>query len=108
MAVERASELVIVLPAREILLYGRFCLVQEVAHRIAHRLSAVAPGQQASGFVQVTEEAAHEAALIAEGFPDDMNEKLVNVMKSIEASGTVFDHLYFIGADELTRKYLEA
>lgn len=103
-----AAEMSIVPSAREILLSGRLCHIEEITHKVRRRLSAFAPVRKVKGFAQVTKEAAQGAALIAEGVAGGAHKRLVEVMGLWETSGTVLDHLYIKDAGALRKKFFDS
>jgi predicted butyrate kinase (DUF1464 family) len=58
------------------------------------------------GFARVAKEAAQGAALIAEGLAGGVHERMIQIMRLRDASGTSLDHLYVNGADTLKEEYL--
>ncbi len=98
-----AAELAVVPAAREILLAGRLGRVPEIYQEVMRRLSPFALVRRVEGFAQVAKAAAQGAALIAEGLAGGVHKELVDVMRLREARGTVLDHLYVAGAEELSK-----
>jgi predicted butyrate kinase (DUF1464 family) len=59
------------------------------------------------GFARVSKEAAQGAALIGQGLMGGPLEDLVESMRLREARGSVLDHLYVVGAEDVRRRHLE-
>jgi predicted butyrate kinase (DUF1464 family) len=101
-----AAEMSIVSSPREILISGRLCRTAEISREVTHRLSCFAPVRRVEGFARVAKEAAQGAALIAEGLAGGVHERMIQIMRLRDASGTSLDHLYVNGADTLKEEYL--
>jgi predicted butyrate kinase (DUF1464 family) len=97
-----ASELAILSPAREVLLSGRLSRITGFREPIADGLSRFA-AVRCLAEDTVVKEAARGAAMIADGLAGGPYEELVEVMRVRDAQGTVLDHLYLNGADEVRR-----
>ena len=97
-----AGELAAASRARVILLSGRLSRIPGFREPVAAALSRLGPVRclEVGGAVK---EAARGAALIADGLAGGRHRELVDVMRLREASGTVLDHLYVSGADEVRR-----
>lgn len=101
-----AAELTVVPKPREILISGRLCRTGKIRQEIMQRLSTFGPVRRVEGFAQVAKEAAQGAALIADGLAGGQFQPLTDCMELRGASGTVLDHLYINGAQELYQRYL--
>jgi predicted butyrate kinase (DUF1464 family) len=97
-----AAELAAVPGAREVLLCGRLGRVPAFREAALQALARLGPAVRwlADGAVKL---AARGAALIADGLAAGRYAELVGVMRLREAAGTVLDHLYLSGADEVRR-----
>jgi predicted butyrate kinase (DUF1464 family) len=104
-AAKLASTLLVVVPgAREVLLSGRVGRVPAVASAVAERLGRL-PVRPLGGLTPRVKEAAQGAALIADGLAGGTHRDVVDVMRLRESRGTVLDHLYLAGADEVRRDF---
>lgn len=101
-----AAEMIVEPTAREIILSGRLCRIPGVRDELTDRLRRFAPVRHISGIAQTAKEAAQGAALIADGMAGGAFADLVDTMRLKEAEGTVLDHIYITGTDELKNKYL--
>ncbi len=91
--------------AREILLSGRLSRVPWVAQRCADRLGQSAEVRHVEGFATVAKEAAQGAALLAQGLAGGECSGLVDALGLRGACGTVLDHVYIDGGDEVRARY---
>lgn len=91
---------------REILLSGRLSRVGWLAGRLREALSRFAPVRGVEGFAATAKEAAQGAALLADGLAGGAHRGLVAAMGVREASGTVLDHLFVLGAEGVRREFL--
>jgi predicted butyrate kinase (DUF1464 family) len=108
--IEAAAKLVAALrvaapDAREVLLSGRVGRVPAVAGALGERLGADLPVRPLGGFTTRVKEAAQGAALIADGLAGGAHRDVVNAMRLRQSRGTVLDHLYLAGADEVRRDF---
>lgn len=101
-----AAELAVIPKPREILISGRLCRTEKIRLEIEKRLSAYGAVRRVEGFARVAKEAAQGAALIADGLAGGQFQALTNCMELRGASGTVLDHIYIRGAEELMQRYL--
>ena len=90
---------------REILLSGRLCRVRKIYDEVSKRLSYLGKVRRVEGFAEVAKEAAQGAALLANGLADGEYKELVDTMRIKEAKGTVLDHIYLKGIDEIRANY---
>jgi predicted butyrate kinase (DUF1464 family) len=97
-----AAELATLAQPKEVLLSGRLSRVEGFREPIRERVSRLAAVRCLDGGTGV-KEAARGAAMIADGLAGGAYQELVEVMRIREAQGTVFDHLYVRGADEVRR-----
>jgi predicted butyrate kinase (DUF1464 family) len=95
-----AAELAMVAPPREILLSGRLSRIPGFREPVVTALSRWGAVRCLDVGTKV-KEAARGAALIADGLAGGRYRELVDVMRLREARGTVFDHLYLAGAEEV-------
>jgi predicted butyrate kinase (DUF1464 family) len=102
-----AAEMTVVGVPREILLSGRLSRIPQVRDRVTRGLSSFAPVRALEGFARVSKEAAQGAALIGQGLMGGPLEDLVESMRLREARGSVLDHLYVVGAEDVRRRHLE-
>jgi len=91
--------------AREVLLSGRLGRVPAVAEALGKRLEGTLPVRQLGGFATRVKEAAQGAALIADGLAGGTHRDVVDQMRLRESRGSVLDHLYLAGADEVRRHF---
>ena len=108
--IEAAAKLVatlrVVAPgAREVLLSGRVGRVPAVALALGERLGGTPPVRPLGGFTTRVKEAAQGAALIADGLAGGTHRDVVDAMRLRQSRGTVLDHLYLAGADEVRRDF---
>jgi predicted butyrate kinase (DUF1464 family) len=104
-----AGQMTVLAEPKEILLSGRLSRVPEFVREITRRLVSFAPVRKVEGYASVSKEAAQGAALVGQGLVgDSLLEGLVETMELRGAHGSVLDHLYVGGTEELTRKYLIA
>lgn len=87
-------------PPREILLSGRLSRIPGFREPVVAALSRLGPVRCLDVGTKV-KEAARGAALIADGLAGGRYRELVEVMRLREAQGTVLDHLYLTGAEEV-------
>lgn len=90
---------------KEIILSGRLCRVKRIYDELSNRLSYLGKVRRVEGFAKVAKEAAQGAALLANGLAGGQYKKIVDVMRIKEAKGTVLDHIYMKGIDEIKQKY---
>jgi predicted butyrate kinase (DUF1464 family) len=97
-----AAELAAIPGPREVLLCGRLCRIPAFRDAAVAALSRLGPAVRwlADGAVKL---AARGAAFIADGLAAGRYAELVGVMRLRGAEGTVLDHLYLSGADEVRR-----
>ncbi len=102
-----AAMLTVAPSPREILLSGRLCRVPEIRRLVERALGRFAPLRRVERLagVSVAKEAAQGAALIAEGLAGGQHAPLVEAMRLRQAAGSVLDHLYVSGAEELRRGF---
>ena len=99
-----AGELALVPGAREILLSGRLSHVPGFREPVVSALSRLGPVRCLGlGSASAVKEACLGAAMIADGLAGGRHRDLVDAMHLREARGTVVDHLYLSGADEVRR-----
>lgn len=98
-----AVEQTVAAQAREIILSGPVTKIEWVADRLREVLSRFAPVQHSHGFAQVAKEAAQGAALLADGLAGGSRRGLLEAMQIRKASGTILDHLFVCGAEQLVR-----
>jgi predicted butyrate kinase (DUF1464 family) len=108
--IEAAAKLVAALRvaapgAREVLLSGRVGRVPAVAEALGQRLAGALPVRRLGGFARQVKEAAQGAALIADGLAGGRHRDVVEALRLRESRGTVLDHLYVAGADEVRRHF---
>ncbi len=101
-----AAELVVVPKPREILISGRLCRTEKIRQELIRRLAEYGDVRRVEGFAKVAKEAAQGAALIADGLAGGQFRSLTDTMEIRSASGTVLDHLYIHGAQEMVHRYL--
>jgi predicted butyrate kinase (DUF1464 family) len=91
--------------AREVLLSGRVGRMPAVVDALGQRLAGALPIRPLGGFAARVKEAAQGAALIADGLAGGRHRDVVVAMRLRESRGTVLDHLYMAGADEVRRDF---
>ncbi|GAB4244208.1 MAG: DUF1464 family protein [Thermoleophilia bacterium] len=102
-----AGQMTVLEHPREILLSGRLSRVPEFVQEITRRLASFAPVRRVEGYASLSKEAAQGAALVGQGLVGDPRlEGLVETMELRGAYGSVLDHLYVGGAEELRRRYV--
>jgi predicted butyrate kinase (DUF1464 family) len=98
--VKAAAALAVSAPhPHEVILSGRLARVAGVSDELARRLgSAIGSSsiEVLAGFAGTSKQAAHGAALIADGLAGGRSAALVEALGIREASGTVLDHLHVI------------
>ena len=105
-AAKLAAALRVVAPgAREVLLSGRVGRVPAVREALQQRLAGALPVRSLGGFSEHVKEAAQGAALIADGLAGGTHRDVVEALRLRESRGTVLDHLYVAGADEVRRSF---
>jgi predicted butyrate kinase (DUF1464 family) len=105
-AVKLVAALLVVAPgAREVLLSGRAGRVPAVAVALGERLGGRRPVRTLGGLTSRVKEAAQGAAVIADGLAGGTHRDVVDAMHLRESRGTVLDHLYLAGADEVRRDF---
>jgi predicted butyrate kinase (DUF1464 family) len=97
-----AAELAAAARPQEILLSGRLARIAGFRDPVVDALSRLRP-VRCVGSGATVKEAARGAALIADGLAGGRHRALVDAMCLREARGTVLDHLYLAGADEVRR-----
>ena len=97
-----AGELAASPGAAEILLSGRLARVPGFHDPLASALGRLRPVRRL-GLDGKAKEAARGAAMIADGLCGGAYRELVESMRLKEAHGTVLDHLYMAGADEVRK-----
>jgi predicted butyrate kinase (DUF1464 family) len=100
-----ATLLVVAPDAREVLVSGRVGRVPAVAAALGERLGGARPVRPLDGFTPRVKEAAQGAALIADGLAGGAHRRVVDALRLRESRGTVLDHLYLAGADEVRRDF---
>ncbi len=103
-----AAEMTVLDAPREILLSGRLSRVPWVFEQLAPRLRRFAPVRRVEGYADVAKEAAQGAALIGQGLIGGPLAALVGAMGLRAAAGTVLDHLYVDGTDDVRRRYRQS
>jgi predicted butyrate kinase (DUF1464 family) len=108
--IETAAKLVAALRvaapgAREVLLSGRAGRVPAVLEALRQRLAGALPVRLLGGFATEVKEAAQGAALIADGLAGGSHRGVVEALHLRESRGSVLDHLYVAGADEVRRHF---
>lgn len=91
--------------AREVLLSGRVGRVPAVAEALGQRFAGALPVRPIDGFTTHVKEAAQGAALIADGLAGGRHRNVVEAMRLRESRGSVLDHLYMAGGDEVRRDF---
>ncbi|MEM3677400.1 MAG: DUF1464 family protein [Candidatus Bathyarchaeia archaeon] len=86
---------------REILLSGRLSRIPRLELLLKERLRKYALTRRVGLIASVSKEAAQGAALIADGLAGGRFEALIEAMRLREAEGTVLDHLYIKGREEI-------
>jgi predicted butyrate kinase (DUF1464 family) len=79
--------------------------VPAVAGALGERLGVALPVRPLDGFTTRVKEAAQGAALIADGLAGGAHRDVVDAMRLRQSRGTVLDHLYLAGADEVRRDF---
>ena len=100
-----AAQTTVVPAPREVLLSGRLSRLAWVFERCRAAFGAVAPVRRVQGFATVAKEAAQGAALLAQGLAGGQCAGLVDAMGLCDVGGTVLDHLYMDGVDEVRSRY---
>ena len=99
-AIKAVAALTISVPAaHELILSGRVARVSGVREEVARRLSVVHDSMAVeilTGSTVHAMQAAHGAALLADGLAGGLHAELVATLAIREARGTVLDHLYVI------------
>lgn len=90
---------------REVLLSGRLGRVPAIAGALSERLAGVAPVRLLTGFASGCKEAAQGAALIADGLAGGEHRAVVDAMELRSAGGSVLDHLYVAGSDQVRDRF---
>jgi predicted butyrate kinase (DUF1464 family) len=108
--IEAAAKMVAILRvsapgAREVLLSGRVGRAPAVAESLHRRLAHELPVRPLGGFAERAKEAAQGAALIADGLAGGRHRDIVETLRLRASRGSVLDHLYVAGADELRRRF---
>jgi len=88
-----------------VLLSGRLGRVPAVTLALGERLGGTPPVRPLDGFTRRVKEAAQGAALIADGLAGGTHRDVVHAMRLRQSRGTVLDHLYLAGADEVRRDF---
>jgi predicted butyrate kinase (DUF1464 family) len=76
-----------------------------VVDALGQRLAGALPIRPLGGFAARVKEAAQGAALIADGLAGGAHRRVVDALRLRESRGTVLDHLYLAGADEVRRDF---
>jgi len=92
---------------REILVSGRLSKFPQIFEELAGRLSQISPVRRLKGFTSKVKEAAQGAALLADGLAGGKHSPLVDALKIKQASGTVLDHVYLDGFEEVRKRMLD-
>jgi predicted butyrate kinase (DUF1464 family) len=96
-AVKLARQLAVSAPqVAEIVLSGRKAAEPAVHDRLARELEDVAPVRALGGSARYARQAAHGAALLADGLAGGRCSALVDRLRLRQAEGTILDHLYVI------------
>lgn len=96
-AVKLARQLAVSAPqADEVVLSGRRAEHPGVRERLARELADLGPVRVLKGFERKSRQAAHGAALLADGLAGGRCAPLVDRLRIREAGGTVLDHLFVI------------
>jgi predicted butyrate kinase (DUF1464 family) len=108
--IEAAAKLVAALrvsvpDAREVLISGRVGRVPEIFDAVTRRLDGAVGVRPLGGFTSAVKEAAQGAALIADGLAGGRYRNVVEAMRLRECHGSVLDHLYVAGADDMRRQF---
>src|SRR5438309_1460397 len=104
-AVKFAAAIALSVPSpQEFVLSGRLAQVEAVQHAIRERLGVLAPTHVLEGFARVAKQGAQGAALVADGLAGGRHRRLVEVMASRAACGTVLDHLYVVPREAARRR----
>lgn len=103
-----AAEMTVLDAPREILLSGRLSRVPWVFEQLAPRLGRFAPVRRVEGYASKAGEAAQGAALVGQGLLGGPLSGLVAAMGLRSAAGTVLDHLYVDGTDDVRRRYRQS
>ena len=82
--------------ADEVVLSGRRAEHPGVRERLARELADLGPVRVLKGFERKSRQAAHGAALLADGLAGGRCAPLVDRLRIREAGGTVLDHLFVI------------
>jgi predicted butyrate kinase (DUF1464 family) len=91
--------------AREVLVSGRLARAPAVVETLGERLAGTLPVRRLAGFTSRVKEAAQGAALIADGLAGGRHRDVVAALRLHESRGSVLDHLYVDGADEVRRHF---
>lgn len=100
-----AAEMTVLEAPREILLSGRLSRQPWALEKLAPRLGRFAPVHRVEGYADVAGEAAQGAALVGQGLVGGPLAALVEAMGLRAAAGTVLDHVYVEGIDDVRRRY---
>ena len=90
---------------REVLVSGRLARVPAVVETLGERLAGTLPVRRLAGFTPRVKEAAQGAALIADGLAGGRHREVVAALRLRASRGSVLDHLYLDGADEVRRHF---
>jgi predicted butyrate kinase (DUF1464 family) len=91
--------------AREVLLSGRVGRTPAVVDALRGRLGGTLPVRLLEGFAMKVKEAAQGAALLADGLAGGTHRNVVEVLRLRDSRGSVLDHLFVAGADEVKRGF---
>ena len=95
-----AGELAATSAPREIIVSGRLSRIPGFREPVVTALSRLGPVRRLDAGTNV-KEAARGAALVADGLAGGRYQELIEVMRLREAHGTVLDHVYLAGAEEV-------
>jgi predicted butyrate kinase (DUF1464 family) len=88
-----------------VLVSGRLARVPAVVETLGERLAGTLPVRRLGGFAPRVKEAAQGAALIADGLAGGRHRDVVAALRLRASRGSVLDHLYLDGADEVRRHF---
>jgi predicted butyrate kinase (DUF1464 family) len=91
--------------AREVLLSGRVGRTPAVVDALRGRLGETLPVRLLEGFAMKVKEAAQGAALLADGLAGGTHRDVVEALRLRDSRGSVLDHLFVAGTDEVRRGF---